>query len=144
MRPHRQPKPLVIGPFTGQTRPLEEEPLPLDPLDPLELWCARICAAIAALAACIFVTSSSFSCRWERMLVRRPRWFSLAAARAFSRTTRASRAARCFSVSEARTAVASATSRFVAAVMRRASRIWLDNVFRWSASCLSASPIVRK
>jgi hypothetical protein len=33
MRPQRQPKPLVIGPFTGQISPLEEVPVPLDPLE---------------------------------------------------------------------------------------------------------------
>ena len=39
MRPQRQPKPLVIGPLTGQMSPLDEVPLPLEPL---ELWWARI------------------------------------------------------------------------------------------------------
>ena len=34
MRPQRQPKPLVIGPLTGHTSPLEEVPFPLEPFAP--------------------------------------------------------------------------------------------------------------
>ena len=60
MRPQRQPKPLVTTPFTGQMKPLDEEPSPVEPPPdpPLE---ARICAASLALSACIASTSSSAS-----------------------------------------------------------------------------------
>jgi hypothetical protein len=49
MRPQRQPKPLVTTPLTGQTKPLAETPLPVEPPPPPEdpwSWAAR--AALAA------------------------------------------------------------------------------------------------
>ena len=69
MRPHRQPKPLVTTPLTGQMKPLDDDPSPVEP-PPEPPLAAESAPRAAALSAAMASTSSSAWWRFDRTQAR--------------------------------------------------------------------------